>query len=237
MKYRENAKMIRFAAATIALVVLTGSFVFAQDAMPKVQVFGGFSLINESSGGLTQTKLNEDLHQTYVSFGIGTDFKGWDTEAQYNATRWIGVVADFGGRYGTPFTPALSTVSGVPDANRYSLLAGPVLTYRSKSKITPFGHVLVGFDRATLDASTITTPTGTVTSLATTYTDVAVAFGGGFDYKLSRHFALRPGQFDLLYTTHNLDKVYTDAFGPGLFEGLRTHQNNLRFSTGLVVRF
>jgi hypothetical protein len=38
--------MIRLAAATIVMATLVGSFAFAQDSTPRVQVFGGYSLMH-----------------------------------------------------------------------------------------------------------------------------------------------------------------------------------------------
>jgi hypothetical protein len=45
------------------------------------------------------------------------------------------------------------------------------------------------------------------------------------------------GQIDYLYTAHNFNTIYGDAFGPGRFGGLPTRENNVRFSTGIVFRF
>jgi len=146
------------------------------------------------------------------------------------------VVADFGGQYGSPIT-ASGSVSGLPTMSRYTFMAGPVISYRAKAKITPFVHALFGYDRASLGASTITGTSSPVSSSASTYTDFAIALGGGVDYKLSRHFALRLGQLDYFHTTLDLNSLYGTAFGPGRFQGLATQENNLRFSTGIVLRF
>ena len=35
----------------------------------------------------------------------------------------------------------------------------------------------------------------------------------------------------------DLNSFYGTAYGPGRFQGLATHENNLRFSTGIVLRF
>jgi opacity protein-like surface antigen len=228
--------MIRFAVATIILLAMIGSFVSAQDATPKVQVFGGYSFMHASTGGLTGSTLDLELHQNPGTLGVGSNFNGWNAEAQFNFDRWFGIVADFGGQYGTPIT-ASGTVSGLPSMSRYSFMAGPVISYRAKAKITPFVHALFGYDRASLSASTITGTSSPVTSFASTYTDFAIALGGGLDYKLSRHFALRVGQLDYFHTSLDLNSLYGSAYGPGRFQGLATHENNLRFSTGIVLRF
>jgi hypothetical protein len=112
-----------------------------------------------------------------------------------------------------------------------------VLTFRGKSKITPFIHAMFGFDRASLSASTITGLSTPVSSSATTYTDTAVALGGGIDYRLFRRLSLRLVQADDLRTYHNLNKFYESAFPGSVFYGIAQHQNNIRVSTGIVVRF
>jgi predicted metalloprotease with PDZ domain len=48
------------------------------------------------------------------------------------------------------------------------------------------------------------------------------------DLKVSNHVAVRLGQADYLYTKHDF------SFG---VPGVSDHQNNLRFSTGVVFRF
>jgi len=116
-------------------------------------------------------------------------------------------------------------------------MAGPVLSYRTKSKITPFAHVLFGVDRTRLGASTLSGVSSPVSTTATTDTDLAVALGGGVDYKIFRHVALRVGQLDYYHTSLDMTKFYQSAFGVGLLQGLATHQGNLRFSAGAVLRF
>jgi opacity protein-like surface antigen len=232
--------MIRFAVATITLIILIGSFGFAQDATPKVEVFGGYSLVRLDHGGLTGGLLDADLHQASNPFALRTYFlDGWNAEAQYNTGRWLGIAADFGGRYGTPITASRGrTLAGLPKETAYSFLAGPVISYRTKSRITPFAHALFGWERTNLDASTITgSVTSPVSVAATDYNDFAIALGGGVDCSITHHLSLRAGQLDWYHTTVNLNKFYTSAFGGTLLQGLHTNQTNYRFSAGAVVRF
>lgn len=230
--------MIRFAILTIAASVLVGSFLLAQDETPKVQAFGGFSLFHQRNGGFDGTNLDAALGEPTGTFRPATNFEGWNAEAQYNADRWLGIAVDFNGRYGSPMTAtSVSRVSGLPDATSYSFLAGPVISYRTKLRFTPFAHVLVGIDRTSLKASTLRGLPSPVTTAATTYTDVAFALGGGVDYRLARHFALRLAQLDYFRTSLNQNKFYQSAFGPGIFVGPAIRQGNLRFSTGIVIRF
>jgi opacity protein-like surface antigen len=234
---RENVEMTRCAVATIILIFLAGSFAFAQDSTPKVQVFGGYAFTRAGTGGLTGLTLNTVLRTPFNTIGTATNFGGWNAEAQYNLSHWLGVVADASGRYGTPIT-ALSGSggSGPLNAHAYTFMVGPVLSYRLK-RMTPFVHALFGWDRIYLDASTLSGPPNSVVSASTNYTDLAMAGGGGLDYKLFRHVAVRVGQLDYIRTSHDLNALYNSAFGQGRFEGLKKHEVNLRASTGIVVQF
>lgn len=227
--------MIRFSSAAIILCAAISSLAFAQDSTPKVQVFGGYSVLHVPSGGLNGPLLDQALHQFPGTFGVGSSLQGWNGEGQYNIDSWVGIAVDVGGRYGNPFTAR--DAKGLPTFSGYSLLVGPVVSYRTKARITPFVHALVGWDRASLNATTITGLSSPVSSTAANFTDFAVALGGGVDYNLTHHFTLRLAQVDYFRTTVNLGKLYTASFGPGQFGGLATREVNLRFSTGIVVRF
>lgn len=65
----------------------------------------------------------------------------------------------------------------------------------------------------------------------------AMALGGGLDYNLSPHYGLRLGQFDYLYTGHDMNAVANNILGAGTFTSLDTHQNNVQFATGITLRF
>jgi hypothetical protein len=56
-------------------------------------------------------------------------------------------------------------------------------------------------------------------------------FGGGVDAKVNRMFAVRLAQVDWLY--YHFGSKTIDGFGFPSFSG----SNNVRFSTGLVLRF
>jgi opacity protein-like surface antigen len=231
--------MTRFAVATISLTVLMVSFAVAQEIPSKVQVFAGYSLVHADYGNLNGTIVDQDLRQPGGTFGLTGNYSGWSGEGQYNATRWIGIAGDVGGRYGTPFTtPGDHSARGLPAFTAYSFLAGPVISYRTKSKITPYAHALFGVERASLAASTITGTSTAVNSSATSYDDFTMALGAGLDYKLNQRFSVRPAQLDWYHTSLDLNKFYGSAFNEiGTFKGLTNHENNLRFSAGVVARF
>ena len=232
--------MTRFATGIILifliLIFLMGAIAVAQDSAPKVQVFGGYSLLHINTGGLTGGIVDLNLDEYPNTFQVRNNYKGWNAEAQYNFNSSFGIVADFDGRYGTPFT-APSGVSGLPSLSAYSILVGPVLTFKPRARLTPFVHVLVGGERNSLSASTIRGLPAPASSAGSTYTDGVLAAGGGLDLRLTRHFSIRLAQVDFFRTYLNLSTFYGDAFGPGTFEGLARREDNVRVSAGIVVRF
>jgi opacity protein-like surface antigen len=134
---------------------------------------------------------------------------GGKANVSYNVTNWLGGVTDFGG-----YTNGNILSSGA-SGTFSTYLFGPRVSYRHYSRITPFGQVLFGAAHA--NAAAFNT-TGTQNAFAMTA-------GGGVDYKVFDHFSIRPFQAEYLLT----------RFKEGTL-GTRD-QNNLRVSTGFVVRF
>jgi hypothetical protein len=100
-------------------------------------------------------------------------------------------------------------IAGV-DTNVYNFLFGPTVSYRQSEKLKPFAHVLFGVSRAGAGFG----------GLSASDSAFAMAFGGGADLGINRNFAVRVAQFDYLMTRFGSDS-----------------QNNIRLSTGVVVRF
>jgi opacity protein-like surface antigen len=255
----EKALMIRIAMAAVMLVALLGSCADAQSSAaqneptpgplageqaPKVEVFGGYAFIYEGLRNLNATFLDTDLNLYPRKLIPQTDFNGWNAEGQYNINPWVGIAGDVSGTITQPFL-AGSGVTGVPTGSSYSIMAGPVVSYRKIRKLTPFVHALFGWNRTSLSAGTLTSTSGTpigtmpfpVSSVGVTFTDFAMAFGGGLDYKVTPRFALRPLQLDWYRTSLNLNSFYGTAFNDTLVQGFETKERNLRVSTGIVVNF
>ncbi len=226
--------MTRLVVAALALIVLFGSSALAQDATSKVEVFGGYSLLHADNGGLTGPTLDSALGQPSGTFGMPTNFNGWNAEVQVNVRGRLGVVADFASHTGQALTSSNIYLLQLPSSNDYSLLFGPVLSYKV-GRISPFVHALAGLDRFHLGAGSIPGLFGRAAPVV----DRALAFavGGGIDYKLSRHLSLRPVQADFFYTGHDLNAIYAASYTPGLLPNLASHENNLRFAAGIVIKF
>lgn len=208
----------------------------APEVLAKVQVFGGYSFLHEDTGNLNATNFDVDLHIYPRSVVPRTNFNGWNAEAQYNFGPWLGAAVDISGFNGFPFTPG-NGVSGLPSGTSYSFLIGPVISYRKLKRITPFAHVLVGWNRTSVASSALNGTVVPVTASATTYNDFVISPGAGVDWAISRRFAVRLAQVDWFHTSLNLNSFYGSVFGIGLFQGFETNERNLRFSTGFVVNF
>lgn len=122
----------------------------------------------------------------------GINCNGGGASVAGNLNSWFGVAGEFGG----------CTAQGGKAIN---YLFGPRFTYRSAGKFTPFANALFG---------------GVRISDGTSDNSFAMALGGGADYSVTEHVAIRLIEADYFYT----------KFGG-------THQNNARIQAGIVFRF
>lgn len=178
-------KLVLLSVVLLGLAVVS----VAQDTAPAFDLFGGYSYMN-----------SEDLAP-----GLDLTGSGWEVAGTYYTNNWFGLTADFDGHYTNAF--------GV-DVSNYNYLFGATAAYR-QTKFTPFGHLLLGGSRVSVDLGLL----GPLGASATDNT-FALALGGGADWHLNERFSVRPVQLDYLMT----------RFGGNT-------QNNLRYSAGLVVRF
>ncbi len=139
---------------------------------------------------------------------------GWGASVSVPFYRFLSVTADFSGQYKSASAFLSGAGSARASVHEYNFLFGPTATYRNKSRFTPFVHALFGVSHLTASAS--------LAGLSASGSDDAfgMAIGGGADLKFAKMFSLRLGQFDWLRTQH-----------------FNQTQNNLRYSTGLVVTF
>lgn len=143
-----------------------------------------------------------DASVSYSYFRLGgsggLNQNGVSGSLAYNPNRWLGLVGDVGGYHASP---------GGVSLNTYTYLFGPRLSLRNPSNITPFGQVLLGGSRVTVGSG------------GGSSNQFAYSLGGGVDFGLLPHLALRP-QVD--------------------YVGLRTagqNTNCTRVSVGFVVHF
>jgi opacity protein-like surface antigen len=139
---------------------------------------------------------------------------GWELSVEGKVIPWVGIVADFDGHYGSQNFPAACQVT--PQGLICSSVNASVTEHNylfgprvsvSVGKFRPFAEALFGGAHVSINNGG-----GSDTSFAT-------AVGGGIDYKIIRPVAWRLQG----------DYVQTRFFG--------TTQNNIRLSTGIVLRF
>ena len=203
-------------------LVLSVASLSAQTA----NLYGGYSFV---SNDLHFSKLLGEIG-ILTSNGRG-NLNGWNISGEIKVIRWIGVVADFAGSYGSnPIALEAGVVPpGTPlptgiNTSFYSYLFGPRLSVEVR-KIRPFAEVLVGAASQSLDLDFVTAGLGIKDSEHDTH--LATAFGGSFDYRVIRPLAWR---------------VEADYVGSRLFTGIQFGsptpvQHNVRLSTGIVIRF
>lgn len=145
------------------------------------------------------------------------NMNGWEASLEGKVFPFIGIVADLSGHYGSQnFSRGCEAVigcvpgSGSAHANMHSYLFGPRASF-SVGRFTPFAEALFGAAHVSEDGKGI--------SFSQSDTSFATALGGGVDYKLIPAVAWRV-QADLLQT-----RFFSNT------------QNNLRLSTGVVIRF
>jgi hypothetical protein len=150
------------------------------------------------------------LRENPATGGVNSfNLNGGSASVAYNATRWLSGVADFGGY--TNGNILNSHTSGTLS----TYLFGPRVNFRNSTRFTPFAQALFGVAHAS----------ASIAGTSSSDNAFASAFGGGLDVSVSRHLAVRPFQVDYLLT----------RFNEGT--GNAQNQNNLRVSTGVVVRF
>lgn len=203
----------------IAVISCAAPALLAQEA-PQIEVFAGYSYLR------AHDSLSEGLNQN-----------GWDLSVAANFARSFGLVADFSNHYGTNprvFSPIGTVGKGV------TFLFGPQYSYRKVPRLTPFVHALFGGMEANkLVPATVAVQfpgggTGLVQVPGCTtgplfcyqsVTAFATALGGGLDLKATPHVWLRA--FQVEYFRANLTHA----------NGTAATQNDLRVSTGIVLRF
>lgn len=143
----------------------------AQDA-PRIEVFGGYSLLVVDTETMSSGEVDEHLN-----------LNGWNASVAINGTKWLGFLADFGGFYGNVGQPSESA-----DIKVHSMLFGPKVTF-ARGAVTPFIQALFGYARTLANSH----PDG---EQVFSENDFAMAMGGGVDIRVNDRISIRPVQVD-----------------------------------------
>jgi opacity protein-like surface antigen len=153
---------------------------------------------------------------TYLRYSPGgsapsVNFNGGTGSLAYNLTDHIAGVGEFSFDHAgsIPRAPGVTV-------NTVSYLFGPKV-YATSGKIAPFGQVLFGGVHASCSSCG-----GNPSANA-----FGMALGGGLDWGVSPHLAVRLGQLDYVMTRFSTASGYGGA----------SNQNSFRYSVGVVFKF
>jgi hypothetical protein len=204
----------------VALVCLSAlaPLALAAQEQPKATVFGGYSYLRNGSSN---------------SIGGSNSLNGWEGQATYNFTPYVGLTADISGSYRNAASFAfLPGVSVSANQKLYNFLFGPTVT-ANMGPVSVFGHALFGAAHSSLGAGVNLPIIGGLSQGLTSANAFAMAFGGGIDIPVSRHFAIRAAQLDFVRTQFSA----LDALSTGLSSSANGGQSSFRYSGGVVFRF
>jgi hypothetical protein len=216
-----------FRTILIGTVLLFGSSVYAQES--SVDLFGEYSYL----------RFNPTL-----SYLKNRSFNGGGGGVKYNFNKYIGIKAEFMGYGSTTFTipagtynvPKLSPSPIVVNApitthgNMFTYLFGPVFRFPT-SNVAPFGELLFGGSNSNTYANQIKAVCNNVSCVASgsnvsgTQHPFTMAVGGGLDFRVSEHFAVRPIEIDYILTRYTNPLTSTN------------NQNSFRYAAGVVFHF
>ena len=216
---------------TIIAAGLLSAFVAGATDIPKYEAFLGFTYVRAN-----QFNQNTGLGQAIGGF----DMTGGSAQFIYNFNKYFSGVADVGA-----VTKQNVGVINADDTTTFYLF-GPRVSYRNKSRFTPYVEGFVwrsdsGSQQAAergdgpnIPVFPVVTPqdlfpgadTNITAQVSATQTGFAMAVGGGLDWKLSKRFSFRPVSVDYVLTRF-----------PSPLTGTDQNQNSIRASAGIIFTF
>jgi outer membrane immunogenic protein len=149
------------------------------------------------------------LHVNSANYDYQRTGNGGSGYFEYNLNKTLGLVADFGGY--------ANTRTGINE-KLLTYMFGPRFNWRH-SRLNPYAQFLFGGGYAWSG------PT------STTQNAFATAAGGGLDYSLTKRIAIKPIQVEYVMTQFDSARL------GGATRGFGSHQNDVRYSAGVVFRF
>jgi opacity protein-like surface antigen len=196
-------------ALGIILVLLFPAFLHAQD---RFEAFGGYSYFRASVSE-TGTQLCPGPPCASRTFSDHPSLNGWEGSLVYKPTKDFGVVADFGGTYGS-----LPARSGGGSMHTNTYLFGPQVSF--PARVSPFVHVLAGVAHESTGGGLGTSAGSSFFFPAHSGNSFPIALGAGIDVKVVPSVSVRLLQLDYL-ASH-----FVSSF-----------QNQQRVSAGVVFHF
>ena len=190
--------------------------------------------------GFTYVRANQFNQNAGLGQAIGGfDMYGGSGQFIYNFNKWITGVADFG----AVNKPNVGIVNAA-NTTAFTYF-GPRFYYR-RHALSPFGEVLFGaaYRHVSTEVTALTSPDTPIlpaanpstlfpgpnaqvsARLSTTENAFSMMAGGGLDYRLSKHFSVRPVEVDYVLTRF-----------PSLSTGYRDNQHSIAASAGIIFTF
>ncbi|MGA8012284.1 MAG: outer membrane beta-barrel protein [Candidatus Acidiferrales bacterium] len=179
---------------------------FAQYNESKVEVGGGYTFRSFQPSPVGDS-LPNPRHSS----------NGWNATVAYNVNDWFTIATDVDG------TRDDEGANGL--VKFYTVLVGPRVYPFGHHKLAPFAHVMFGlahFNSTLPNSSNDCAPFCTLTDGS-----FAVEAGGGVDLNLTKHFAVRLGEFDYERTS------FLSLSNPPL----SATNNNYKYRAAILFRF
>jgi outer membrane protein OmpA-like peptidoglycan-associated protein len=210
MSSNSKSRLAHFFTAlpvTIAVLCTFAAVAAAQEPpAPKWELFGGYSFLYP--GGDIHGQLPGALQP--LSSQLESNPRGAGASLTYNFNNWFGLTLDTSTHWGSGET---TLAKRIDDTGFSNLSFGPKVTFRHEH-FSPFLEVLVGDHRLMPDAFHDVDKVG-------------VMFGGGLDWNLNRHVALRLIRADYVMSSYR--------YGPPAVPATEIH--GARLQTGINFMF
>ena len=179
---KRHSGVLAILPATIAILFIFSSWAAAQDPpAPKWEVYGGYSFLYPNS------YLHAMLPGGVLPVGSPLESNPWGLGGSltYDFRRWFGLTLDGSMDFHSGETGLAMRIDDTAFSN---LSFGPKFTYRT-THVAPFLEALVGDHRLAPDAFHDINKLGFM-------------FGGGLDFKVSKHLALRLPRVDYVMSSY-----------------------------------
>ena len=206
--YKPRGRVAVIRLAMVAVLCSVTTLVAAQDRpAPKWELYGGYSFVYPDA----------DVHALLpggllpVSSPLESNPRGVGGSITYDFNRWFGLTLDGSTHWGSGEN---GLEKQIDDAAFSNISFGPKVTFRW-AHVSPFLEALAGDHRLTPDALHDINKLGFM-------------FGGGLDFKVSKHIALRLPRVDYVMSSYR--------YGPSATTG-STDIRGVRAQAGLVFNF
>jgi outer membrane protein OmpA-like peptidoglycan-associated protein/opacity protein-like surface antigen len=206
--YEPRGRVTVIRLAIVAVLCGATTLAAAQDQhTPKWELYGGYSFVYPDA----------DVHALLpggllpASSPLESNPRGLGGSITYDFNRWFGLTLDGSTHWGSG---EKGLEKQIDDAAFSNISFGPKVTFR-RAHVSPFLEALVGDHRLTPDALHDINKLGFM-------------FGGGLDFKVSKHIALRLPRVDYVMSSYR--------YGPSATTG-STDIRGVRLQAGLVFNF